>query len=483
MKSAEYRGYRGEGVRLSEPLAPEMEGALQTLRFAAPLCKGLHMFDKAHLVMLAEVGIISREDAGECLRALLEMEKEGLERVREEMQGGIHSGEVYLVRKLGLDVGGRIHAGRSSGDLGWVSTRIRMRDDLLAIMEAVNGYREALLNLARQHTETVMPYYTHGQHAMPTTLALYLHAYACVAERDFARLDAAYASTNVSVAGTAAGNASRFHLNRERTAELLGFDSVSTNTRDAISLDHLWEMASVLAILTGSLGSLADALVLWCGQEHQLVQIADRYCHTSSIFAHKRNPQGVEYVQGVRNMVVGRTPTSYTIHKLVTATEPTLRALNIMAGVVRTLKVNKERLVGLVSSFWAQIPDLGAVIVMEKDLPWRVAHQIVGTLVRLAEEEGKGPADVTPEMLNRAAMEYMGKPVDLSAEAIARALDPAECVRNRVVTGSAGPPEMERQIALSLDRLARDREKVGERTRKLEEAERELAQAVQAIAG
>jgi len=167
-----------------------MEEALQTLRFAAPLHKGLHMFDKAHLVTLAEGGIIPREDAAECLRALLEMEEKGLEHVREEMQAGIHSGEVYLVRKLSLDVGGRIHAGRSSGDLGWVSARIRMRDDLLAIMHALNMYREALLNLAREHTETVMPYYTHGQHAMPTTLALYLHASACAAERDFARLDA-----------------------------------------------------------------------------------------------------------------------------------------------------------------------------------------------------------------------------------------------------------------------------------------------------
>jgi len=280
------------------------------------------------------------------------------------------------------------------------------------------------------------------------------------------------------VAGTAAGNASRFHLNRERTAELLGFDSVSTNTRDAASPDHIWEMASALAVLTGSLGSLADALVLWCGQEHQLIQIADRYCHTSSIFAHKRNPQGVEYVQKVRDMVAGRTPTSYTAYELVAATEPTLTALEIMAGVIRTLKVNKERMLELVSSFWAQIPDLGAMIVMRKNLPWRVAHQIVGTLVRLAEEEGKGPADVTPEMLDRAAMEYMGKPVNLSAEAITRALDPVDCVRNRVVTGSAGPPEMERQIALSLDRLARDRQTVGERRGKLEEAERKLERAV-----
>ena len=480
-KTEKYHGYRGEGVRLNEPLAPEMEGALGTLRFAAPLHDGLHMFDKAHLVALAETGIVPREDAAGCLRALLEMEEQGLERVREEMKAGIHSGEVYLVRKLGLDMGGRIHAGRSSGDLGWVSTRIRMRQDLLATMDALVTYRQGLLDLARAHTETVMPYYTHGQHAMPTTLALYAHAYACSAERDFARLQLAHSHTNVSVAGAAAGNASRFRLDRERTAELMGFDSVSANTSDASSPDHLWEMAGALAIVMGSLGSLADWLVAWSGQEHRLVQIADRYCHTSSIFAHKRNPEGIEYVQRVRALVTGRIPTSYTISELANASEQVLRALKVTAGVVATLKVNRQRMLELVSSFWAQIPDLAAVVVMERGLPWRVAHQIAGTLVRLAEEEGKGPADITPEMLDRAADVYMGRPVNLGAEAIGRAMDPVDAVRNRVMTGSAGPKEMERQIGLSKDRLDEDRLRVMERRSKLEEAERGLAQAVRAL--
>ncbi len=479
----EYQGYRGAGVRLSEPLAPEVIDAKWDSRSTPTLYRGLHMFDKAHLVMLAETGIIRREDTAVCLSALLQMEEEGLEHTREEMQSGIHSGEVYLVRKLGLEVGGRIHAGRSSGDLIWVSTRIRMREDLLTVMDALNAYREALLNLARKHTRTVMPFYTHGQHAMPSTLALYLHAWACSAERDFVRLDAAYANTNISVAGVAAGNASRFRLNRERTAELMGFDSASTNTRDARNYDHLAEMGSALAILNGNLGSLADTLVLWCGQEYQLVQIADRYCDTSSIFAHKRNPDSAESVQGVRNKVTGRTVTSYTIHELVSVAESTSRGLKIMAGVINTLKVNKERMLDLVSSFWAQIPDLGAVLVLEKGLSWRMAHQIVGTLVRLSEEEGKGPADITPEMLDRAARLYANKPVKLSADVIAKAMDPIDCVNNRWVTGAARPQEMARQVGCSLDRLAKDGKKLEDRRHKLEEAEHKLRQAVKAIAG
>lgn len=479
----EYQGYRGVGVRLSEPLAPEMSDAVSYFRSTRSLYRGLHIFDKAQLVMLAETGIIRREDAAACLRALLQMEEEGMERIREETQSGLHSGEVYLIRKLGLEVGGRIHAGRSTGDLIFVSTRISMRENLLTVMDALNTHRAALLNLARKHTRTVMPFYTHGQHAMPATLALYLHSWACAAERDFTRLDAAYANTNISVAGTAAGDASRFRLDREREAVLMGFDSVSTNTADALYQDHLVEMTSALTILSTNLGSLADMLVVWSGQEHQLVQIADRYCHTSSIYAHKRNPTSIEFVEGVRNKIVGRTVTSYTIDELTSAVLSTSRSLKLMAGVISTLKVNEERMLALVSSFWAQIPDLGAVLVMEKGLSWRIAHQIVATLVRLSEEEGRGPADVTPETLDNAAREYMDKPVNLSADAIAKAMDPIDCVNNRWVTGGARPQEMEKQIGCSFDRLAEDRKKLEDRRHKLEEAECKLHQAAKTIIG
>jgi len=482
----EYQGYREVGVRLTEPLAPELLDAIGCLRSAPSLYRGLHIFDKAQLVMLAETGIIRREDAAACLRALLQMEEKGMQRIREETQSGIHSGEVYLIRKLGLEVGGRIHAGRSSGDLLFVSTRISMRENLLTVMDALNTHRAALLNLAGKHTRTVMPFYTHGQHAMPATLALYLHSRACHAERDFTRLYAAYANTNISVAGTAAGVASRFRLDREREAELMGFDSVSTNTADALYTDHLAEMASALTILNTNLGSLADMLVSWCGQEYQLVQIADRYCHTSSIYAHKRNPNSVEFIQKVRDGIVGRTITSYTIDnidELVSTVETTSKCLKLMAGVISALKVNEERMLDLVSSYFAQIPDLGATLVMEKGLPWRIAHQIVATLVRLLEEEGRGPADVTPETLDNAAREYMDKPVNLSADAITKAMDPIDCVNNRWVTGGTRPQEMKKQIGCSFDRLAKDRKKLEDRRHKLEEAERKLHQAVKTIIG
>jgi argininosuccinate lyase len=462
-----------------------MKDATPTLHISGELTEGLHMFDKAHLVMLAESGIVSREDAGEALKVLLEMEKQGLRQVREGTESGIHAGEVYLIRTLGMETGGRIHAGRSSADLTFVSTQIRMRSLVLDVMEKLNAYRGALLTLAGEHTETVMANYTHGQHAQPTTFGHYLHSFCCAAERDFRLLDLAYTNANVSTAGVVAGTASNFHTDRERIAELLGFDSVSANTKDSYYLrEYLaWQISAALTIITASLGRLADDLITWCGQEYRLIRIADAYCDTSSIMAHKRNPLSVEYIQEVRDKVTGRVCTSYDLELLLSASAATNSALKLMTRVMNTLEIDGSRMLELVTSNWAQIPDLAGVLVLERDLPWRVAHQIVAILVRLAEEEGLGPEEVTPRLLDRAAIEYMGVAVKLPPELIRKALDPEACIRDRVVTGSPGAAEVRKQIRASLHQLAGDRETIDRRKAGLAAGERRLAEAVGRIIG
>ncbi len=142
----------------------------------------------------------------------------------------MHSGEQYLTQKLSEDIGGRINLGRSSGDLNKVGDRIKMRDSLLDVMDAVNGCRKALLKTAAEHVTTVMPGYTHGQQAQPTTLGHQLLCWAIVLSRDFARLESAFGRINLSPAGCGIMTGSDFPLNRHRVAELLGFARPSENT-------------------------------------------------------------------------------------------------------------------------------------------------------------------------------------------------------------------------------------------------------------
>ena len=475
-----YSGYRRVGIRLVEPLDPLVPDSQQGALFA----RGLQQFDKAHMVMLAEQGIVSGDGAKACLQTLREMEAENLEAARAELRGGLHGGEKYLIRRLGMEVGGLIHAGRSSWDLQRVSHRIGLREVLLDVMDAVDAYRDAVLAKAAEHLDTVMPYYTHGQQAQPTTFAHHLHGFVCAAERDFERLEGVYQRVNISPAGSAAGTASRFATDRERVAELLGFGAVSTNTRDSsYNNDYIWEMASALTCAAATLGFLADELVLWMGNEFRLVRLADRYCATSSIMTHKRNPTAAEQIQHLRDHITGRVPTSYTPLELVDVGEQIANALRLSGGMVETLKVNRDLMLARSADSWAQAPDLAAVMVQEKDLSWRVAHQIVGIMVRLAEEEDIAPRTATSELLDRAALLFLGEPLNLDPAALAIGMDPEASVRTRLATGSPGPQEMERQVAASRLRLREDEERVRGLRAGLAEAEAELERTIDALVG
>ncbi len=437
-----------------------------------------HAFDKAHLVMLAEENIIPRRDATLMLASLREMEAEGVEKVRLERGGGMHSGEQYLTQKLSEDIGGRINLGRSSGDLNKVGDRIKMRDSLLDVMDAVNGCRKALLKTAAEHVTTVMPGYTHGQQAQPTTLGHQLLCWAIVLSRDFARLESAFGRINLSPAGCGIMTGSDFPLNRHRVAELLGFARPSENTLDAVhSPDDLLEAFAVIAILHSNLGRWADDLIFWTANEINMLEISDQFCGTSSIMPHKKNPYALEHIRGAAGGTLGGLMAAFYGEKGQTAlaiyprnyySKPALweafdnvtRDLRWLKGLMAAIKVHKELMEARAGAFWAQATDVASAIVREKGLPWRAAHQIVGILVRLSNEKGIDPRRVTAQLLDEAAVEYMGKPVGLGRETLQKSLDPVEFVRARRLYGGPAPEESRRRIAECLEILEQNEKAV-----------------------
>src|SRR5262245_59232894 len=291
--SGEYRGFRTRGIRLSEDMLPEL-GRLSAGR-TRPMLPALHAFDKAHAVMLCEEGLLSRPHAAAILRGLREMEKEGVEQARLRVGGSLHSGEQYLIRALGEDVGGRLHLARSSGDLSSVAINVLQRESLLAVMDAVNRLRRRLIGLAREHTDTILPGYSFGQHAQPMTLAHLWLSWAATLARDFDRVRGAFRRINVSPAGAVIMVGSDFAIDRRRTAELLGFDAVHENSADAIlelTADDSLDAPMVIALLYHSLAKWADDLILWSSSEFHFIDIPDRFCNTSSIMMQKKNVIG-----------------------------------------------------------------------------------------------------------------------------------------------------------------------------------------------
>ncbi|MBW1800380.1 MAG: argininosuccinate lyase [Deltaproteobacteria bacterium] len=496
-KNESYHGFQRAGIRLSKDPLPDI--VTHSSENELPLLYACHMFDKAHLVMLAEESIIPRKDAALMLAALRDMEQDGIEKVRLEVGGGVHSGEHYLINTLSEDIGGRIHLGRSSGDLDKVAERIKQRDELLNLMDAVNEFREVVLKVAGVNVETVMPGYTHGQHAQPTTFGHYLLAWAAVLSRDFQRLESVFHRVNRSPAGAAIMTGTNFPVNRHRTAELLGFENPSENTLDAIhNTDDLIEVFSMVALLHTSIAKWAEDLILWSGNEIKMVELPDRFCGTSSILVQKKNPYALEHIRGAAAETVGGLMTSFFGEKgptglsvfsrkfhsyqaLSRSLGNLLRDLRWMTGLVPALKLDKALMGQRAGAFWAQATDIAGAMVRDKGCSWRTAHQISGILVRRCLERGVKPHEVTGAMLDEASVEYMGEPIGISEESLRKSLDPLEFVRGRTLYGGPAPEESRKRIEAHSGNLERDREAVAEMRRHIEEAGGKLERAIDDI--
>jgi argininosuccinate lyase len=496
--SSDYRGFRRAGIRLSEEMLPELTRLAGTR--TVPMIRAIHAFDKAHAVMLVEEGLLPREAGAAILAALREMERKGIEDTRRAYGGGLHSGEQYLIRILGEEIGGRLHLARSSGDLSSVGINTLQREKVLAVMEAVTRLRRVLVDLAMRHTATIMPGFTFGQHAQPMTLAHLWLSWAFALERDFDRLHGCYRRVNTSPAGAVIMVGSDFPLNRGRTAELLGFDAVHENAADAIlelNADDSLEVPMAIALCYHSLAKWADDLILWSTREFDFVDIPDRFCNTSSIMMQKKNVIGPAEVKGASAEALGCVVTSYhalkgptgmpiteryyALEQLWRVADNCVRDLGWFSELLPALGIRTGHLREEAWRHWSTATDLAAELVRTRDIPWRTAHQIVGILVRLAGERGLGPDAVTPALLDEASMLYHGVPAGLDQSEIREALSPERFVRARTLTGGTAESEARRQGRRATEALERDEATARQARERLARAAERLEAAIDAI--
>jgi len=480
--------------RLIEAMAPEFQAAEKGWEKKPPF-QAYHMFDKAHVVMLTEQGIIPREDGVRILKAFRKMEEEGVVKARERVGGLDHSGEAYLITELGWQVGGRLHIGRSTGDLATVSLHIVQREYLLNTMEALLNAREAMVKFAEKHVQTITPMYSPGltvygsmnvlQHAQVMTWGYYIMAFVNQLEREFRKLEAAYDLVQTSPAGTAIGTGTDIpNFSRYRTMELLGFDDLYRNCYDAEKHEgYTLDSFVVLLTLSHVISGLFFDLLIYSTHEFNLVEPADRYCGTSSIMPQKKNPTAFRWLADLTVNIKARMMAADSVDGMHRSWNDIINGLKMIPGIMETLKVNEERNEKLAGEFWSGAADLAAAIVQEKGLPWRTAHQIVATLVRVAISERKTPQEVTEQYLDRSAEEYpdYGKPLGLGTDIIQRAMNPREMVNRRTLFGGPAPARVTEQIAESRKLLLVDRARVEAKREKLAEAADTLEKAIDAL--
>jgi argininosuccinate lyase len=502
---------KGNNVSENQPftvarLGEEPSEVNQRLLYGSTLKSELRTFyeyvavDKAHTVMLTEQGILKDEQSREILKLLDEIEAMGPDAFPVDARYGsfLFQVEKYMTDKIGEDVAGRMHTGRSRNDQSTAVDRLLARKLLLDVIEQLANLQDTILRMAREHADTLMPGYTHLQHAQPTTLGHYLMRFYFNWERDQQRLEGAYQRTNLSALGGAAMAGTSWPLNRERVAELLGHEGIVENSYDAgvFARDYPSENAAMLSILINNIARLAGDIYVFSSWEFSMVEIADGLANSSSIMPQKKNPYSVERIRGLAGLSLGWLPavmgTLRSSHSsdidLLFGGDPTpemaqatLDAIELMNVTLDTLIIHEDRMRERAAIFWSTTSDLADEIVRHSDMSFRTAHHVVGRLVRNAVDAGVDPARVTTEMVDQAAEEMIGRKVGLPAEIVRNAFDGESFINTRVTPGSPNPNLVRATVDEGEQRQAAHREWLQEKQAHIDSARAELDRRVSEI--
>ncbi len=423
--------------------------------------------NRAHVVMLAERGIVARDSASALLGALSDMDAEGaaalpISTALEDLHLNI---EAELVRRLGRDVGGQVHTARSRNDLYATMHRLKARTSVLAITSRTVSLRRSLLAMAARHTGTVMTGYTHLQAAQPITFGHYLSAIADGLARDTGRLLDGYKRLDLCPLGAGALATSEFPLDRVRSAALLGFAGLLENSLDAVAArDFAAETLAAFCGVATTLSRLHHDLQLWTTAEFGLLELRDDVAGVSSMMPQKKNPAAIEQsrpkaahiLAALVSCVGSLSATAYSnsrqgsecLHYMKDAAFETESVLELTQVVLDGLVVNEAHMTAAAARNFSTFTELADTLVRDAGLSFRAAHAATGELTRLALSHGITGADgVDAALVHEAVSRVAPGAAALGANAVRQALDPAESVRRRRVTGGPSGEETGRMIA------------------------------------
>jgi argininosuccinate lyase len=416
----------------------------------------LDLADLAHVLVLLDRGVVPRSAAARLLGALLASHETPVAEIGyDPARGEIYNcREDWLVARIGDDAGW-LHAGRPRREAVRIALRLRLRRDVLDLIEATAQFAGAVGAQAARHTETWMPEQTYLQHAQPSTFGHYLLTFAHAGLRDLARLEDAYAWLNRSPGGAGGVNGSALTGDRNTVADLLGFEGVIEHTRDAMwQTDGYIALLSAVTSLAITCAKLAEDLEIWASQEFDYVRLADGHTRTSVLMPQKRNPYALTMIRGEAGILIGRLTGMLAVTKSPSARSDNLifaygevpraldlavRQMRLTAGVVAGLTANADRMYAALESGYSQAADLAEHLMVEVGIDYRTAYRIVGAAVRRAAELGLRGIDITGGLLAECAVAVAGSELGLRELDLTAALDPRQIVRSRGTVGGAEP--------------------------------------------
>ncbi|MBW0257936.1 argininosuccinate lyase [Bacillus safensis] len=412
----------------------------------------------AHASMLNKCGILGDEEAAAIKDGLNTLMKKA---EANELEFSVDYEDIHLnLEKMLIDeigpLGGKLHTARSRNDQVATDMHLYLNNQVEHIIELISSFQTVLVEKAEQHVETIFPGYTHLQRAQPISFAHHMLAYFWMFERDKARFQDSLKRINVSPLGCGALAGTTFPIDREYTAEQLGFDHIYENSLDGVSdRDFILEFLSNSSLVMMHLSRFCEEIILWCSQEFKFIELDDTYATGSSMMPQKKNPDMAELIRGKTGRVYGNLMGLLTIMKGLPLTynkdlqedkegmfdtvKTIAGSLQIFTGMIQTMTVNEDVMKKATKEDFSNATEV-ADYLAKKGMPFREAHEIVGKLVYTCIQKGIYLSDLSFESFTEAS--------ELFEQDIYTVLDPYVAVEKRTSAGGTGF----KQIQLALEK-------------------------------
>lgn len=385
------------------------------LNFLSSLREDVNIFyydilgTQAHCLMLNKVGILTSEELSKILSSLNKIKNQSKNEgviqyiISHELSfEDIHEQiESIVIQDIGIDIGGKIHTGRSRNDQVVLDLRMKLRDDIIDISGYLISLIQSLIVRAREYYDTLVSLYTHLQQAQIGTISHYLLSYCFNLLRDLARISSSFDKINLSPLGACAIGGTGIPIDRNYTASILGFQGLIENSIDATSSrDSFIEYLSYLSILMTSLSRMAEDFILWSTSEFNYIELSDKYSSTSSVMPQKKNPDPLEILRSRNSIVIGMLISSLSIIKnlpsgynrdlqdfkplIWNSSKIVKDSLNVMKGIIDTFQVNKTNALNSIKKNYGVSLDIAEQIVIKYNIPFRKVHKLIGQLVQYA---------------------------------------------------------------------------------------------------
>jgi argininosuccinate lyase len=464
------------------------------------LFKPLMLVNKAHAVMLEQCSLISSNDTRVLLGALEDIDRTGSRAYayNEAYEDLYFAIEARLIELTG-DVGGNLQIARSRNDIDAAMIRMVVREAVLGLLEVVSELRSVLVSRSLEFIDALMPGYTHNQPAQPTTLAHYFGATIACLERDAERLRAAYRNVNRNPLGAAAMTTTSFPIRRDLTERLLGFEGLEENGINAVGgADHTLEAVSATMLCAINLSRTTFDLMTWASREVGFLRVPDKFVQISSIMPQKRNPVVLEHIRAKLARTHGAAQTVFNLARNIPygdvndvgepMLEPVLRcfteadeAISLLSAVLEEAHFEVDHMARRSGEHFTTATGLADHLVAECGLAFRQAHHVASRVVDLAYKRGLGHEQVNAALVNEAALDRLGKSLELDEASIIKALDPKAFVAARKLPGGPAREAMLPFLSKAQTQLEADESWRRAALNRLRSAREELEHAIQTI--